>query len=177
MGTATLIPVETYLRTTYHPDCDYIDGEVLERNMGEMPHGWLQRFFIKFFVLREEEWHLVAIPEIRVQVAPTRFRIPDLIVLRPEDTGTLIVHTPPPLCIEIFSSDDRMSRMQERVADYARMGVPAIWVVDPWRRVAYVGGPDGKLTIEETALTIPGTPVTVTPDEIFAELDRLGQRA
>ena len=117
----------------------------------------------------------MAIPEIRVQVAPTRCRVPDITVLRQEDTGTLIVRNPPLLCIEIFSSDDRMDRMQERVADYARMGVPSLWIVDPWRRVAYLGGRDGQLTRETTVLTLPGTPVSVTLDEIFAELDRLGQ--
>jgi Uma2 family endonuclease len=89
----------------------------------------------------------------------------------------LIVRSVPTGCIEVFSSEESMENMQERVTDYARMGVPAIWVVDPWRRVAYIGSNDGKLTLEETALTIPGTPVRVPVDEIFAELDRLGQKA
>ena len=35
MASRTLISVEEYLRTSYRPDCDYVDGEVLERNMGE----------------------------------------------------------------------------------------------------------------------------------------------
>ncbi len=26
--------VEEYLRTPYHPDREYVDGEVLERNLG-----------------------------------------------------------------------------------------------------------------------------------------------
>ena len=30
-----LIPVDEYLRTSYRPDCDYVDGEVLERNSGD----------------------------------------------------------------------------------------------------------------------------------------------
>ncbi len=34
--------VEKYLRTIYRPDCDYIDGEVLERNVGEIDHSRLQ---------------------------------------------------------------------------------------------------------------------------------------
>ena len=33
MSTATLIPVEEYLSTSYRPDRDYIDGEVRERNV------------------------------------------------------------------------------------------------------------------------------------------------
>ena len=69
-----------------------------------------------------------------------------------------------------------MSRMRERVADYLAMGVSAVWAVDPWRRMAYFGEGEDRLMPEETALTIPGTPVRVTVAEIFAELDRLKQR-
>ena len=177
MGTATLVPVETYLRTVYQPDCDYIDGEVLERNMGEIPHSRLQGFFRDLFVRHQTEWGLEALPETRFQISPTRFRIPDVTVLPLNGPDDLIVRSTPVCCIEIFSSDDRMSRMQERVVDYARIGVAAIWIVDPWRRVAYTGSNDGKLIIEDTALTIPGPAVCVTVDEIFAELDRLSQRA
>ena len=175
MGTVTLVPVETYLRTAYRPDRDYIDGEVLERNMGEIPHGRVQGFFRDLFVQRQTEWKLEAIPEVRVQVNSTRYRVPDLTVLQLGGPDDLIVRSVPVCCIEIFSRDDRMREMQERVADYARMGVPAIWVVDPWRRVAYIGQADGRLLPEEGTLAIPGTSATVAVEEIFAELDRLGQ--
>ena len=177
MGTATLVPVETYLRTMYHPDCDYIDGEVLERNMGEVPHGLLQAFFIALFARHQYDWGLEALPEVRLQVAAERFRIPDVMVLPPDATDTRIVRSTPLLCIEIFSSDDRMSRMEERVADYTRMGVKSIWVVDPWRRLAYSSDATGMLVRESEVLTLPGTPVRVTIAEIFARLDRLGQKA
>lgn len=39
MATMAHISVSEYLRTTYRPDCDYIDGDVKERNVGEQPHG------------------------------------------------------------------------------------------------------------------------------------------
>ena len=48
MKAATLVPVEEYLRTTYHPDCDYVDGEVLERNVGERDHSKVQRELIYY---------------------------------------------------------------------------------------------------------------------------------
>jgi hypothetical protein len=47
--TPTLISVDEYLRTMYHPDCDYIAGHVLGRNMGETPHAGLQSFFAWHF--------------------------------------------------------------------------------------------------------------------------------
>ena len=30
--------VEEYLETCYRPDCDYLEGELLERNVGEWDH-------------------------------------------------------------------------------------------------------------------------------------------
>ena len=42
MASTTQISVREYLNTSYRPDCDYIDGEVLERNLGEIDHSLLQ---------------------------------------------------------------------------------------------------------------------------------------
>ena len=42
MATRALIPVEVYLTCVYRPDCDYVDGEVLERNLGEREHSYVQ---------------------------------------------------------------------------------------------------------------------------------------
>jgi hypothetical protein len=33
------VTVAEYLRTVYEPDCDYVDGRVEERNVGEFDHG------------------------------------------------------------------------------------------------------------------------------------------
>ena len=42
MGVATLVPVEEYLSTSYDPDCDYVDGELEDRNVGEKGHSKVQ---------------------------------------------------------------------------------------------------------------------------------------
>jgi hypothetical protein len=34
MAVGIFVSVEEYLHTSYQPDCDYVDGEVLERNLG-----------------------------------------------------------------------------------------------------------------------------------------------
>jgi len=36
METATLVPVEEYLRTHYDPDCEYVDGRIVERTGGDL---------------------------------------------------------------------------------------------------------------------------------------------
>jgi len=42
METAALISIDEYLRTSYDPDCDYVDGRVEERDLGEYDHSVFQ---------------------------------------------------------------------------------------------------------------------------------------
>ncbi len=177
MATPVLIPVEEYLRTLYRPDCDYIDGEVQERNMGEKPHARLQSFFIRYFAKFEDAANFEVLPELRLQVNPTRYRIPDIMLVSLPNPEPRMVHTPPLLCIEILSSEDRMNRVQERLNDYASMGVQAMWVIDPWRGTAFSAGSDAVLHEQKALLTVPGTCIQITVPEIFTELDRLEKRA
>ncbi len=50
VATATYVPVETYLRSSYEPDAEYVDGEIEQRPMGEHDHAsWqaaIQRWFL-----------------------------------------------------------------------------------------------------------------------------------
>jgi len=65
-----------------------------------------------------------------VQVSQTRFRVPDVCVALGEAPGQ-IFRVPPFLCIEILSPEDRVSRVNERMADYLNFGVPYVWLLDP----------------------------------------------
>ena len=47
MASSTLISVQEYMATTYRPDCDYVDGEVRERNLGEIEHSHLLALFMR----------------------------------------------------------------------------------------------------------------------------------
>ena len=174
---ATSIPVyvprEEYLETTYHPDRDWIDGETKERNLGEQPHASVQGFFTQLFRNHSAEWKIRVFPELRVQTSADHYRIPDVCIVRRETPFEPVVLTPPLLCIEILSQDDRMSEIQERVEDYLAMGVPAVWVVDPRRRRAYAAIPSGVLEPAVAELAVAGTDIRVPVPDIFAELDEL----
>jgi len=39
MPSRTLVSVDEYLHTSYDPDCDYVDGAIVERNVGERDHS------------------------------------------------------------------------------------------------------------------------------------------
>ncbi len=61
MATGALISVEHYLNTSYRPDRDYIDGEVRERNLGEMEHARLQTELAYWFGSHKREWNIVTV--------------------------------------------------------------------------------------------------------------------
>ena len=126
-----VVALQDYLTTSYRPDCEYLEGELLERNVGEWDHSKLQARLIVYFSQLSSTEPIHAVPEQRVQVSRTRFRVPDVCVVVGPEPREQILTTPPFLCIEILSRDDRMTEMQERIEDYSRFGVPYVWVLDP----------------------------------------------
>jgi Uma2 family endonuclease len=170
-ATSVYTPLEEYLSTTYRPDCDYIDGEVKERDWGEKPHGRLQGYFARYIGNRRQEWRVEAIPELRVQVAERRYRTPDICVVSDDAPDEDIIRTPPVLCIEILSRKDSMSESLDRVDDYLHMGVPTVWILDPWKRRAHSVIGNGTLHLETEFLRVPNTEIIVPVAEVFAELN------
>lgn len=131
MATTIRIPVEEYLRSDFEPDAEYVDGEIEQRPMGEFDHASWQQAIQKWFWQHEKVWNIRVRPELRVQVAPTRFRVPDVTLLdRDRPTESIITH--PPLAVfEVLSPEDVVRRLKRKLEDYRLMGVPQIWVVDP----------------------------------------------
>jgi Uma2 family endonuclease len=166
MATRALIPVEVYLTSVYRPDCDYVDGEVLERNLGGRKHGRLQLKLGAFFLARQEQWGTYAIVEQRVRVQPGRYRVPDVCVVLGA-TKEEVLSVPPFLCIEILSPEDRMTRVWERIHDYFEMGVPNVWVIDPETRSAHIASPSGDLHRVADALRTSNPAFEVPLTEIF----------
>jgi hypothetical protein len=44
-----LVSEEEYLSTAYEPDCEYEDGVLIERNVGDQDHSWLQAALGAYF--------------------------------------------------------------------------------------------------------------------------------
>ena len=173
---AVLVPVEEYLTTDYSPDVDFVDGELQERNTGEEEHATIQKFFIGFLLLREGEWKIRVMQENRVQTSSTRYRIPDVCVVAEDAPFGGITRTPPLLCVEVLSPEDRMSRMQDKVDDYIRLGVRSVWIIDPYKRRIVCADRSVTLQPAGDVLTVHGTEIAVPVTEIFRELDRLQAR-
>ncbi len=72
MITSTAVPVEEYLRTTYDPDMEYVDGQLVERHVGEYDHSRLQSLIVIELGARQRERRFRIFTEQRVRVSDAR---------------------------------------------------------------------------------------------------------
>ena len=167
MATVTHIPIQEYLGSTYRPDCEYVDGEVRERNVGKWEHARVQWLLAFWFGSHEKQWGIVGSTEQRIRVAENRVRVPDLVVLTAGAQPDVLTD-PPLLVIEILSPDDTYSDTQERAQDYRAMGVGTVWIIDPKTRTGRMCS--GAEWVEAARLEVKGTPLFVELAEIFSQL-------
>ncbi|MGD0136728.1 MAG: Uma2 family endonuclease [Bryobacteraceae bacterium] len=170
MATTTQIALNEYLQATYHPDREYVAGELQERNVGKTDHARVQALLAALFVNHEQDWQIFVTTEQRIQVSADRVRIPDVTLVRPGGLSEDVLSTPPLCVIEILSPDDTISRTWEKAQDYRRMGIENIWLIDPGVRSGQASTANGwRDTLE---FEIPGTPVRLSLAEVFRSLDQ-----
>ena len=170
MATATrpTVTVDEYLHSSYSPDCDYVDGELQERNVGELDHAEVQAALLTWFRSHDKEWNIRTVPELRLRVSSTRFRIADVCLISRDAPVEQVAQHPPLAVIEVLSPDDRVARYQDRLDDYRAMGVRHVWVVDPMHRRGYECSTGSW--IESMSFAIENSPIVVDLSTIFAGL-------
>lgn len=174
MATIATVPVEEYLRSTYEPDMEYVNGQLVERNVGEYFHSFMQSLIAQLLGSRMRERRFRVFTELRVKVsAEPRYRIPDICVKALPHEITPILEKPD-LVIEILSPDDRASDMLVKISDYLQAGIPQIWLIDPYRRTVVEA--DGTGT-RQAANQLVKTELTGSVDfsALFHELDGLAE--
>jgi Uma2 family endonuclease len=168
MATSVLVPIAEYLKTNYRPDREYIDGQIVERNMGKWEHARIQALLSAWFIQHEREWNIQTATEWRTRVSDTRIRIPD-VVLVGRGAQPDVLDTPPVLIVEILSPGDTYADTQTRARDYLLMGVQTIWIIDPETRSGRVCS--GAAWTETTRLEVRDTPIFIELNTLFASLN------
>jgi Uma2 family endonuclease len=161
---SVLISIGDYLKTSYRPDREYIDGELLERHVDKWDHARIQALLCIWFGSREHNWNVVVATGLRVMVSSSRVRIPDVCLVSIGPRPPVLL-TPPLLVVEILSSDDTYASMTQRCNDYIRMGVPALWIVDLVNRTGHMWT-SGTWT-ETVTPSVPGSPIHVDLNTIL----------
>jgi len=131
MATNTLLSKENYLRTSFDgPEPDYVDGELVERSLPNYLHSRVQGRLMDAFKPWDDRRQMFRASEVRLRVAPERFRIVDFSIFT-SDQDELIPRDPPYVVVEIVSPDDRYEELMSKLADYEQAGVEYIFVADP----------------------------------------------
>jgi Uma2 family endonuclease len=172
MNTRVLMTVEQYRHTQFDgPDQEYVDGEVVERNMGELPHARLQGELFHRLRNLADSLGLQVLLEIRIPVSPTRFRVADIAVWRSGPIGQRISTVAPFLVVEILSPEDRLVRLQPKIQEYLARGVEWMWVVDPDERraLSYSPANPGGALVDELRTQNPD--ITIPLADLLSALD------
>jgi Uma2 family endonuclease len=169
-----LISVDEYLRTSY-PDGDreYDNGILVERNLGSIPHGSLQGLLFEHFRKYRESHNIGVVVECRTRISSSRFRVPDVMVVRePYDRKARYYDGVPVVIIEILSPDDLVKNTLKRFADYAALGVRFILLMDPEDRITHVYQ-SGALSRQEVQQLGEGSEaIPFDTQALYAELDK-----
>lgn len=161
-----MVPVEEYLATSYSPDLEYVDGLLVERNVGEYRHSLVQGNII--FALRSKYPNSKILPGVTTKVTETRYRLPDVAVAWSVPLIRFLEEAPF-VAIEILSEDDRMSRLIEKLKEYAAMGVPNIWMFDPRLKQMFVFRANCLQEIEGDTISTGEPRLELTREEIFQD--------
>jgi len=170
MSGAELVSVAEYLSTTCDPDCEYIDGVIVERNLGERDHSGTQVEVCFALTRRRAGLGIHVFLAVRVRVSATRIRVPDICVTVGPKPAEQIFTQPPFLCVEVLSPDDRAAAIQEKIDDYLAFGVSYVWVMNPRARRGYIHTAEGSREAKDGVLRTANPDIAVPLAEIFAAL-------
>ena len=169
MSAGTLISVEEYLRTSYHPDKEYKDGVVLERNVGDLAHSNLQGLLVQVLGNHRKQWKIKVYPELRIHAREGWFPVPDICVYElPAPTEKLPTKLPL-LWIEITSDDDTAKEIREKVQDALACGAPWVWVIDPVTLESDLWSAAGRMPVIDQTLRLPDSPIMIPLREVVQQ--------
>lgn len=128
--------VEQYLKLTDHTRClaEFSHGNLEMLPMPAQRHQMILAFLYRvFFAFLQPRGGLVLFAPLRLQVGPTTFREPDLLLLQRADDPRAQNRywTGADLVLEVVSEDDPERDTVDKVRDYASAGIPEHWIVNP----------------------------------------------
>ena len=170
--TTPRISVEEYLTVGYHPDVEYVDGLLVERDAPTISHSLLQAMLSEYFRRFRKQFRFAALSEPRTQIVErARYRIPDLMLCPLPLPAGKIVDSIPWAVIEILSADDRLSEQLARFRDYKRVGVRQMALLNPEDLVAYRFDENGSLIETQfRSLDLPSGSLPFDTKALFRQL-------
>ena len=123
------------LRTSYDPNCEYVDGVLFPKSMPTSDHSTVQGTLLALLRAQFPRYWVGA--ELGVQVRPGKFLVPDLAVQdrqkmqRPDPTDPIV------LVSKSFRPDDSLNKTVAKCEVYHEWGTVNTWIIDPQTRRAW----------------------------------------
>jgi Uma2 family endonuclease len=158
--------VEQYLHTSFEVEPDYLDGELVERHLGSLPHARAKGRMLELLCdLKGFSWH--AYLSLTMIMSPTRCRVADLAAFAEEPSpGKQYPEEPGELAIEVVEQEDRFAEMMQRLTDYHAWGFRRVWLVDPWSHKLFIYDATGFH--EVSSFELPEFGARISGVEIFS---------
>ncbi len=141
------IPIEEYLANPAYEHAEWVDGEVVELNVGGKKHARIQaRIARKLdeYLERRRGGYVAVELHCRLKAGGgVRFRLPDVaVVLGDEEPEARYLDRAPDLVAEIRSPEDSLSGLHLKIAEYLENGTRLAWLILPEEQAALVFAPN-----------------------------------
>ncbi len=162
---AKRVTYEEWLRMPVVSDAieEVVDGEIRLMPPAKLKHALIAdrlQTALKAQLDGRKYWVLTAEFGLIIRKRPLTSRVPDLAVF--EISSVIVqddyIHSAPQLAVEIRSAGNTRREREEKLANYASLGIPEIWAINPKQRtidVFYVDNAQLRLTatVSEGLLT------------------------
>jgi Uma2 family endonuclease len=140
---------------------EVVKGELRFMPPTREPHAFIVRRLVRIIDRQLDESQAVVLGSnlgLMISREPLTCRSPDVVVYRLE--GMVVedgLHwSPPGLVVEVLSPSENPRRQREKLADYASIGVPEVWLISPEAETVEIRQlKDGKL--ERIAILAEGS--------------------
>jgi Uma2 family endonuclease len=139
------VTYEEWLRMPEVTDAieEVVDGEIRIMPPAKWKHALIVRQMCKAFDAQLDAREALVVDTnfgLVIRQAPLTSRVPDVAVFR---RSTIVeqdgyIHSAPQLVVEVLSPGNTRREREEKLADYASLGVPEVWVVSPEARTVEV---------------------------------------
>ena len=161
MSTIAVVSEDEYRSTVYEPDCEFEDGVLIERNLGEKDHSWLQAALAAYFFQRRRLWSIEVYTEQRHRIRKGKYMIPDVCIVSQPVPDERVFSQPPLIWIEILSPEDRPLKVSNKVRQVLEFGASNVWVIDPETFEAEIHTRAGSWHVEDGILRVTNSLIEV----------------
>ena len=164
-----MISEQEYLETSYSPDREYRDGVLVERNVGDVAHSFLQAMLVTYMNRRRKQRNIQAYTELRIRVREKWYPLPDVCVYTLPAPDERYPSRLPLLWIEILSEDDRIIDVWNKAAELVENGVRYVWIINPNTLESELRTSAGISPVPDKTLRLPDSPIVIPLIDVLSE--------